>query len=79
MDNSIEARIQRAQSVYEDANLEEVFDAAGIVKGCKTNSGESIFDSYRRSSEFSALVGIAYMMGVEEGMARADQAAREGL
>jgi len=78
MDNSIEARIQRAQAVYFDLGLEDVFDAAEVVGKCMTEGGESIIELCRKFKDFPALAGIAYMMGVEEGMARADQAAREG-
>ena len=78
MDNSIEARIQRAQAVYNDVGIQEVFEAAEIVGECMTEGGESIIERCRKSKDFPALAGIAYMMGVNEGMARADQAAREG-
>lgn len=78
MDNTIRAKIERAQAVYNSVGMDEVFEAAEVVGECMTEGGESIIERCRKSKDFPALAGIAYMMGMNEGMARADQAAREG-
>lgn len=79
MDNSIKTKIERAQAVYNSIGMQEVFEAAEIVGECMTEGGETIIERCRKSKDFPALAGIAYMMGVNEGLAQADRIDQERL